>query len=205
MNCFGEFEFEIGWNNSYLRTNLISELFILQPCVVLPSSISKTTALMCGGVTRFTLHTTNVSIPLGSWLCDVVFGGLTSTLRCFRSVYGFQGIMSTYTLVLHVRKSLYACCFVQWTVGTWILIPFWRSIHSSYINPNCSLQMFTLHIFCNLVSHPCAGSLGCMLWLVNFYNDRSGMVHLIYMMYSHLGCIYIRFNVPLIFASFLFY
>lgn len=49
-----------------------------------------------------------------SFYAYVVFGGLTSsTLRCSRSVYRFQGIMYTYTLVLHVRKSLYACCFVQ--------------------------------------------------------------------------------------------
>jgi len=56
-----------------------------------------------------------------------------SVLDCSRNVYAW--------------KSLYACCFMQGAVGTWILVPWWWSIHSPFYKPKCSLQVLTQHIF----------------------------------------------------------
>ena len=64
-------------------------------------------------------------------------------------------------LRVYARKSLYACWCIQGAVGTWILLPCWRSIHSLFLYLNCSFAMFTFHIFCNLVSRSYVGSLGC--------------------------------------------
>jgi len=50
----------------------------------------------------------------------------------------------------------------QRAVGTWILIPCWRSIHSSYLHSNYSQQCSLFILFCNLVLRPYAGSLGCV-------------------------------------------
>ena len=59
------------------------------------------------------------------------------------------------------RKIFYACRCVQGAADTWILVLCWWLIHSPILKPKCSLQMYTCYIFCYLVSHPYAGSLGC--------------------------------------------
>jgi hypothetical protein len=60
----------------------------------------------------------------------------------------FQVVLSVYTPVVFVaRKSFYACCTVQGDVGTCILFPWWRSIHSSFLNSNCFGRGFILIFF----------------------------------------------------------
>jgi len=66
--------------------------------------------------------------------------------------------LSSYALLS--QKSFLLAVF-QGAVGTWILIPCWRSIHSPYLHSNCSQQCSLFILFCNLVSRPYAGSLGC--------------------------------------------
>ena len=52
-------------------------------------------------------------------------------LWCFRVCWDLQVSIRLvrYTLVFSAQKSFYACCLVQGAVGTWILLPCWRSIH----------------------------------------------------------------------------
>lgn len=52
---------------------------------------------------------------------------------------------------LVARKKFYAWCCVQGAVDTRILITCCRLIYSPILKPQCSLQMFTCYIFCNLI------------------------------------------------------
>jgi hypothetical protein len=129
-------------------------------------------------------------------LKSVVFGGFTSLIIwCFRfvEICNFQGVMSTSTLVsagymcspcdcsqnVNAWKRFYAGCFILKVAGTWILLPCWRSIYSPFLNPNFSLQMFTLHNFCNMVSRSYTGSFSCDEWIFVMI-DYAGPLGLFY-------------------------
>lgn len=73
-------------------------------------------------------------------------------------------------------KELLAFC----SRSCWIFIPCWRSNHLPYLNPNCSWQMFILHIlFFKHAFTLVRGFVGLRLWLVNFCYDSLWLVHLI--------------------------
>lgn len=71
-------------------------------------------------------------------LCLVIWFIRFSDIFRFVEICRFRGVLSIFTLVL-LERAFYACCF-QGAVGTWILIPCWRSIHSPYLNSKYSMQ-----------------------------------------------------------------
>lgn len=120
------------------------------------------------GETNFNLRTIG-----GPFSFSVVDGCTSSIFWCFGSIEicTLQDIVSAsgstlvpssrcrvclHSGIFNTRKSFYACYCFQRAADTWILVTCWRSIHSSYLKPKYSLQMFIYYIFCNLVSCPCA-------------------------------------------------
>ena len=58
-----------------------------------------------------------------------------------------QSSLDLSSYALFCSKIHFMLVVVQAAVGTWILLPCWWSIHSSYLNSNCYMQMFNFHTF----------------------------------------------------------
>lgn len=101
-----------------------------------------------------------VSWPLRFYDAAKLLRSAWLKVSCLPPLWSGYSFVLVFVTVRNVnaRKSSYACCFFRELLAN----GFCYRVDSRTIQIlNCSLQLFTLHLFCNMVSRPYAGLLNC--------------------------------------------